>query len=89
MVAELRNRNLNFSKIIVTQVRSPSFTFLKKAIFIHSCFTMESLYKDIFLSLNDIYQVCNKVARNKGFALIIRIKKPKAKELRYIHLRYS
>ena len=50
---------------------------------------MESLYKNTFLSLDDAHQACNKVTRNKGFALVIRSKKPNAKEPRYIHLRYS
>ena len=50
---------------------------------------MESLYKDTFLSFDDTHQACNKVARDKGFVLIIRIKKPNAKEPRYMHLRCS
>ena len=49
---------------------------------------MKSLYKDTFSSLNDAYQACNKVARDKGFALVIRIKKPNAKKPQYMHLRY-
>ena len=50
---------------------------------------MESLYKDMFSSLDDAHQACNQVARNKGFALVIRTKKPNAKEPRYMHLRCS
>ena len=43
----------------------------------------------MFLSLDDAHQAYNKVTGDKGFALVIRIKKPNAKEPRYMHLRYS
>ena len=50
---------------------------------------MESLFNRRFPSLEAAHDACDQVARSKGFALIIRTKKPNAKEPRYIHLRYS
>ena len=50
---------------------------------------MESLFDRRFPSLEAAHDVCDQVARSKGFAFVIRTKKPNAKEPRYIHLRCS
>ena len=50
---------------------------------------MESLFKEKFTSLDAAHSACDQVARNAGFALAIRNKKPNAKDPRYVLLRCS
>ena len=47
---------------------------------------MESLFNRRFPSLETAHNAYNQVTRSKGFALVIRTKKPNAKEPRYIYL---
>ena len=50
---------------------------------------MESLFQETFTSLNAAQHACDQVARNEGFALAIRNKKPNALKPRYVLLRCS
>ena len=50
---------------------------------------MESLFREKFTSLDAAHSACDQVARNAGFALAIRNKKPNAKDPRYVLLRCS